>query len=310
MKLIITLSLIISSHFLCHAQTEPVPDKKETTLHTLFNTREKVEFSKTVIEAKKLEISEQVILEATFLYHIDKREHASIVELTPKFEKLLSTFDANESKVFGTVEDWKSVIEYGRALKALQSDDIVLFKKHITEAFWLSPSKAGAFAPHIIKLHTNAALKKVKLDLEREMFQVDKEQSTTMKKMLDAREAVILRFWSPWNQQVDNTYPMVKNLAKQCAANKIAFASILINRDEQGLKDTKEVIKELGDDLPSVWLADDDKSSLTKILRVADLPTIVLIAKDGSIIYHGGIMDGELWKKLTDISPQMKPISD
>jgi len=202
---------------------------------------------------------------------------------------MAETFDPNISKIFTSKQDWKSVIEYSLALKALSAKDLPLFKKHIQEAFWLSPDKAAAFAPHINELHKKRAMEKIQLNLNQQIFQVDQPKPTSLAKMLENKEALILRFWSPWDQKIQENYPLTLQLAKRCHKHNVSFASILISRDADGIKDTLEVLKERGKELTSYWLADENHSPLTKQLRVTEIPTIVLISKTGKILYNGSL---------------------
>ena len=310
MKSYLSFLLILFSFQSISAQAEPTPpaNKKEEikseVLQQLFNTREKNDFLKASASAKKLGLSEQVILEATFLYHIDLAESDEIIKLTGEFQQMAESFDPNTSKIFTSKEDWLSVIEYGLALKALDEKNEPLFKKHIQEAFWLSPDKAAAFAPHINQLHTNHAMEKLQLKLDREIFQVTNSKTISIAKLLENKQALVLRFWSPWSQNTEVDYPLTKKLAKQCSENQLSFASILINQDPQGIQDTLEIIGEMGKDFTSYWLADEDTSALTKLLRVADLPTIVVISKEGKILFNGTLHEKELWNQLTKIEPK------
>ena len=63
-------------------------------------------------------------------------------------------------------EDWLAVIEYVQAIAALKKGDKAAFKTHITEAFWLSPRQASAFAPHIDRMRLEEAMRAVKIDFE------------------------------------------------------------------------------------------------------------------------------------------------
>ncbi len=281
-------------------------ERKEEVIQKLFNTREKKEFAIATEAAKKIGVSSQAILEAAFLYHIDQANYSEIIKLTSQFKKLSEDFDSKDSKIFASKQDWLSVIEYGNALKALDEKNIPLFKKHIQEAFWLSPNQAGGFAPHINQLHTRNAMKSVQLKLDQKVFQVNEAKPISFRKMLAGKEALLLRFWSPWSRQVDQDHPLNLHLAKQCTENKISFASILISQDPQGIKDTLEIINEVAKDLPSYWLADEDNSALTKLLRVTDLPTIVIVSTEGKILYNGTLENKELWTVLTKLNPSIK----
>lgn len=306
----ILLALLSFQYLSAQTQEETKPKTQEEiknqVIEQLFNTREQNEFIQASNTAKKLGLNQQVILEATFLYHIDRAESEKIIKLTEKFQQLADKFDPNISKIFTTKEDWLSVIEYGLALKALDKNNITLFKKHIKEAFWLSPNKAAAFAPHINQLHTNQAMEKIQLNLDRQIFQINSNKTISLKKLLENKEALVLRFWSPWCQQIELNYPLTKQLATRCNNNQISFASILISKDPQAIKDTLEIIEELGNDLSSYWLADEDTSALTKLLRVEDLPIIVIISKTGEILFNGTLQDKKLHSAIKKIELKTK----
>ncbi len=273
----------------------------------LFSIREKEPFELAVVKARVSGIRDQVILEATFLYHIDLEDYKAIAKISEQFEAELNTFDPDISKVFSTKQEWQSVIEYGKALKALETNDLVEFKKHITEAFWLSPDKANAFSHHITKIRVTAAMKKITLAPECTIRQITDDKQISLKAMLKDNDALILRYWSPWNQQADNTFfSIVQHVAQVSAKNKISFASILLTPEQQGIDDAKDVIAKLGDTFPSYWLADSEKNSLAKKLRVSDLPTLIIISKEGKILYNGSPLTDEFWNTLKTINPDIK----
>lgn len=310
----LTIGLLTASNILStaappnHLAEAAAPLPENDIIQELFNTREPKAFADLIIKAKELKVNQQIILEATFLYHVDLAEYDKIVTLTEKFSLAKKDFDPNISQIFSTTEDWSSVIEYGLALKALKANNIPLFKKHIQEAFWLSPSKGAAFAPHINQLHTQNAMKGIQLKHELSFFQVNAKDDISLASMLENKKALIFRFWSPWSQNIEANLPLTKHLAEQCKQHNISFASILISRDAQGITDNLQVIEELKNTLPSYWLADSEESTMTKKLRVTDLPTIVIISTDGKILYNGTLQEPQLWQTLKTIAPEIKAI--
>ena len=114
-------------------------DPREAALARLFSERESAATLQAAIEqARKQGISEQVILEARFLFLVDRHDDEGLVALLPEFAKRRETFTPELSKIFAFKEDWLAVNEYLEALAALKKADKDAFKKHITEAFWLS----------------------------------------------------------------------------------------------------------------------------------------------------------------------------
>lgn len=272
----------------------------------LFTARVPVKFDAAVRRAKKLGLHKQVILEATFLYYVDTENYQGIASIHDEFKNHLEKFDLDESKIFSTKEQWQSVIEYSLALKALEKDDEVKFKKHITEAYWLSPETAAAFSHHITQRRNKKFMQQVTIDPDREMLILKTQKPITFKKLINGNDALILRFWSPWNQQLDTTYPFIESAAMQCKGKKITFASVLLENDAQLTTDAKELIAEHKPELASLWLIDTNKKSFSKQLRVSDLPTLVVINKEGKVTYHGSASSDLFWKTLTEIDPEIK----
>eukprot|EP00112_Aurelia_sp_Birch-Aquarium-sp1_P006196 Seg16894.1 transcript_id=Seg16894.1/GoldUCD/mRNA.D3Y31 product="hypothetical protein" protein_id=Seg16894.1/GoldUCD/D3Y31 len=298
-RILITILLTIS--------TSVFADQKQEVMEALFVEREEKTFRDAVKKAQAIKIHSQIILEAEFLYYIDKEDYPAIITLTEKFKKQLATFNADHSEIFSTKEEWQSVIEYGLALKALSANDREGFKKHIKEAFWLSPGKASAFAHHIDDLRVQDAIKTMNIKPDRKLSHLEDDGATTFKDLLKNKNGLILRFWSPWSQHADDSYPLIEYIAKQSAPNNITFASLLIDDTKDVVADAKEFIKEPETPLASLWLVDSSNNSLTKMMRLQSLPTLVVFDKNGSIIYHGKPNKIKFWKKISTLSKDFKP---
>ena len=289
------LSLILFSSHL-HA------DEKQQCEEALFTTRNPLEFEAALKKASELKLNKQIVLEATFLYYVDTENYKAIASLHTQFQNESDQFDLGSSKIFSTKEQWQSVIEYSLALESLNKGDEIQFKKHITEAFWLSPKTSSAFSHHITTLRNKQALAKITIAPDRELLNLTDLKPTTFKKVIKDNEALILRFWSPWNQQIDATYPHTENAANQSHKNNVAFASILLGDDNTLLTSAQEIIIDHTPALPSQWLVDSNKHSLARELRITELPTLVIISKEGKILYHGSSSNNLFWNTLTSIN--------
>lgn len=272
----------------------------------LFTAREPAKFNAALQLAREIGLHKQIILEAKFLYYVDTENHEGIISLNAEFQKHLKKFDLYTSKIFTTKEQWQSVIQYGLALQALTKNDEVNFKKHITEAYWLSPETSSAFSHHITTFRNKQIMQQITIHPDRELLTLENEAPITFKELIKDNHALILRFWSPWNQELDTTYPLIAHAAKQCDGKNIAFTSVLLDNDEQLVKTAKEIIAEQKPALPSTWIIDSEKKSLSKQLRISDLPTLVIITKEGRIAYHGTASNKLFWKALLEINPQIK----
>lgn len=304
--LYLLLIALITSPLNLSANEQDLANKIQQYEAELFTERDKNKFPQVVTKAKELGIHKQIILEATFLFYVDTENYKGIASLSDTFKEHLNKFNLDTSKIFTTKEQWQSVIQYSLALQALQKNDHSTFKKHITEAYWLSPETASAFSHHITNHRNKKIMKQITIQQNRMLPNLLDQKSTSFKQLINNKKALILRFWSPWNQQLDTTYPIIENIAKQCKDNKITFASIITGQDKQLVTAAKESITQATTKLPSLWLMDPNKKSIAKQLRISDLPTIVIITKEGKISYHGAPNNKSLWDNLTKIEPAIQ----
>jgi len=263
-------------------------------------------FEAAIKKAREQGIADQAILEARFLYYVDRREDEKIAAMLPEFLKRKDDFKLEESEIFAVKEDWLAVVEYVQAISDLQKNDRAGFKKHITEAFWLSPRQASAFAPHIDRLRMEEAMRTVKIDGNVKLPSLLAKDPVELGALMRDHKALLLHFWSPWSRESESSMPDFKVTATELEKHKVAVASLLAESTPEAQKDAKEIIKGLGDKPPGVWLLDSEKDSLQRLLRVQNLPTMVLVSPEGSVIFNGHPSEDELWDALSKLAPEVK----
>ena len=287
-----------------HAAT---PSPREVALEHLLTERESpAALQAAIAQARKQGINEQVILEARFLFLVDRHDDAAIAALLPEFTKLRATFNLDDSKTFACKDDWLAVNEYVEAISALNHGDKLAFKQHITEAFWLSPRQGAAFAPHIERLHLEEAMHSIKIDFAAQFITIDPGQSKTLKKLLGDNQALLLHFWSPWSEESDAGMPDFCATAKHLVANNIAVVSILPPASAKLLAAARASLKTLGAKPPGAWLVDEKSHPLARQLRVLSLPTMVLVSTDGRILFNGHPDDDALWLALLNVNSSIR----
>ena len=265
-----------------------------------------------ITQARQQGINEQVILEARFLFLVDRHDDAAIAALLPEFTKRRASFNLDDSKTFACKDDWLAVNEYVEAIAALNQGDTPAFKQHITEAFWLSPRQAAAFAPHIERLHLQEAMRSIKIDFAARFITIESAQPETLKKLLGDKQALLLHFWSPWSDESEAAMADFSATAKVLVANKVAVVSILPQASAKLLTDARAALKTLAAKPPGAWLVDEKSHPLARELRVLSLPTMVLVATDGRVLFNGHPADDALWQALLKVNPAIRrqPLAD
>ena len=304
------LTLIASTPLLL-AQFEALPEPqmtpKEAAVEQLLAERESREaFDRAVASARELGVAEQAILEAKFLYHVDMSDDAQIAALLPQFLERRETFEQSASEIFASEDDWLAVVEYVQAIAAMENGDQPAFKKHITEAFWLSPSMGAVFAPHIDRMRLQEAMKKVELDFKKSYRNLLNEGDLTFEEMLGERSGLLIHFWSPWSRECEDSLTDFWITAGYLNEKGVAVVSMLPETSQKVIDDAREMLSATGKKAPGSWVVDDKSAPLATQLRVQTVPIMVVLNKDGRVVFNGHPTDARLWKTLRNMDPQIE----
>jgi hypothetical protein len=280
---------------------------KEAAVERLLSERGDAKaFDSLVSAARKLDVDEQVILEARFLYCVDRREDAALAALAPEFVKWRDKFQVGKSAIFAVREDWLAVVEYVQSIASLRKGDRDGFKRHITEAFWLSPHQGAAFAPHIERLRMEETMKKVRVDFKTKLRRLDGRGEVALSEVMRDRKALALHFWSPWSRECEEFAADFMATASALESHGIAVASLLAEDDPRVVEDARKFVAENANGAPGLWLRDRAKNPLHTLLRVQSVPVLVLIGIDGRILFNGHPADEECWEALQTVAPGLK----
>lgn len=278
----------------------------ESPLDRIFSERGSGEaFEDALRAARQAGVGRQALLEARFLYHVDLQQDAELAALLPEFREQAAVFDLGESKIFALREDWLAVLEYLEAIAALRKDDREGFKEHIKEAFWLSPRQGAAFAPHIDRLRLDDAMARVRVDFSRPLTALDGAQGN-LRGTLGGGKALLLHFWSPWSRECEATLPDLAALVAALAKAGIPTATLLGEREPGLIADTRELLAVSGGGTPGAWWLDDPDRPYARELRVQRVPTVILVAPDGRVLFHGHPSDDQLWRELARLAPGLE----
>lgn len=292
------------------AQQEPPKESplspKEDAIEQLLSERESPEaLQKAIAAARALKVAEQAILEARFLFHVDRAEDKEIAALLPEFLAFKDKFKLDDSEIFAGVDDWLAVTEYVQALSALEKGDKDGFKRHITEAFWLSPRQGAAFAPHIDRIRLMDAMKAVRIDFEKDYNDALTGKPVSLGAIIGDKKGLLLHFWSPWSQECEATITDFLITAEYLAVNNVAVASILPETSAKVIADARAMLGAAEKKISGSWIVDSEKNSISSLLKVQSVPVVVLVSSDGAILFNGHPTDEEFWRSLGKINPNI-----
>ncbi len=304
--------LVLATAALAEPADSPKPAEaaggsaREVALDNLLSERDSdKELESVIAAAKQAGIGEQAILEARFLYHVDRREDEAVAAMLPEFLKQRENFKLGDSAIFSVKEDWLAVVEYVQAIASLKKGDKDAFKSHITEAFWLSPRQASAFAPHIERMRLEEAMRAVRIDFESKLAALGGGDEVALKSLMTGKKAMVLHFWSPASRECEASMPDYAATAKALGDKGVAMVSILPEDAPKLLTDARAMVLLLGDKPPGAWLIDRKENPLARDLRVQTMPAFILVSNEGSILFNGEPTDDGLWDALTKLDPKI-----
>ncbi len=287
------------------AQEESPLGAKEEILQTLFESRDEKAFKAAAAAGRKAGVTEQAILEARFLFLVDQEDFKAVGALAPTLRKQRASFRIDDSVIFSVPEEFFAIIEYCYALGALEEGDLTRFRRHITEAFWLSPRQATAFAPHIDRLRRDRAIANLKIDLNEVFLRQEDSREVTLKGLAGESTHLVVHFWSPWSNETEAHLPDFLAMVEELGAHQIPVVSILIEAGNDALGEARKFRAALPGEGLGNWIVDNSDSSLARKLRVLDLPTITVLSAEGSVLFSGHPSEKQLWSTLQKVNPDL-----
>lgn len=278
----------------------------QAALDELLSERESPEaFTRALERAKRAGVNAQALLEARFLYHVDQRDDSAIAGMLKEFQERKDAFDPDQSAVFSQSDDWLAVIEYVTSIDALLKNDKQGFKRHITEAFWLSPRQAAAFTPHIEHLRLQEQMSRVKFDFETRLAALAGGDAIVLADMMKERKAMVLHFWSPWSPDCEAAMPDLSTTAATLEQHGVAVLSLVPHEPAALHDDAREILRTLGAKPPGAWAMDRVRDPLARLFRIQEVPVMVLLSNDGRVLFNGHPGDERLWTELAKLNPAL-----
>jgi thiol-disulfide isomerase/thioredoxin len=253
-------------------------------------------------EASKAGVPRQQILEAKLIWGLRKQDAEWLMKILPELKVLAENFDPAQSAGIKSADDIRAFIEFTQGMDAKAKKDEAGYKKHMQEAFWLSPSQAPVFAQAIETDRREAKMATMKLDLQLALV-TSAGEATTLADQLVGKKAILLDFWASWCGPCMKLMPELKKKAELLGKHGIVVAGM--NKDDEKAESVAEKVR-TEQDIEFPWLIEPMERPYSKLLEIDSIPRMILVAPDGKVLFNGHPQDPGLWTALQKLDPEIK----
>jgi hypothetical protein len=293
---------LITALCLLAALRSPAADFEAGLITALMAPRNTAAELDAAISAARTEgISKQAILEAKLMWGLRNQDIGYLTSILPDLDEAALAFRAEASpNHFTSVENYRGMLSYLRALVADDEHDEEAFRRHITDAIWRFPQQGGTFGTVIAQFQIREKMARVTLDLSLPLA-TSASKVTSLGQTLGTDKALLLLFWSTSEpRSVQSIHDFIQ-LAPALAPYGIRTAGLGLD----DIETAEKIRTEQG--APCAWLVEPSDRPLTNLLEITSVPRLVLISTQGRILFHGPPNDPVLWKALKRVAPTLVP---
>ncbi|WP_206026148.1 redoxin family protein [Roseimicrobium sp. ORNL1] len=269
----------------------------EEQAQKLFNSEASLEeFTKAAEEAAKAGVPAQLLAEAKLVWGLRNANTDYLTKILPELEAVAKNFKVEEAAALGTLDDFNGLISYIRALDAGKRGDETALKKHITEAFWLSPEQGELFGSTITNFRKDQKMAKISVDMKLPIT-TSKGEATTLADQLGTNKAILLDFWATWCGPCMNLMPELRKKAELLKKHGIVVAG-MNNESDESKADEVRAKK----DMKMPWLVEPKGSPFSEQLGIDSIPRMILLSPEGKVLFNGHPNEPGLWAALKKLN--------
>ncbi len=234
--------------------------------------------------AVALKVPDQTIAEARLAFGIRTRTlDARLEETIRQLHRLREdhAWRKEDSRLFNTDTEAEGVLCFASALLADRAGNAPEYERCMKEAFWLNPGSGSILAGELRVHRDMADLLKLRVPMHKPLKN-SVGDAKTMTDLIGSNNALLLVFWTSGNDLNASLLDTLTDYAAKLEPQKV----IVVGINVQDLHGSAELERKKHN-IKIPWLVDSIDRPMSKILRVVNTPTAVLVLPDGTVSYHG-----------------------
>ena len=243
----------------------------------------------------------QMIAEAKLVHVIKTEEMVFLKRNLAEIETAGIAYNPADSFTgLGSIEQYRGLLAYAKAIKALEDGDEDGFHKGIERGFWLFPEQGALFGRAAARYQLQQRMSQVTIDFESSMLTAEGLPMTLGKIMATGKGLVLYLWQTPSGAE---ELPGLKRLLAQAGQlSKLQVPAVGLNV-ERGNSDiaARKYLARGSVGIP--WLAEPSPRVLARQLEFGGPPRAVVISDRGKVLFNGHPQDPALWRAVSQLAP-------
>ena len=278
-------------------------DSEQQALQQLSEARTLEQLDAAIVAATRQQVRRQTIVEAKVLFAIKVQDLPLMVSLLPEMDAVALKFDPADSRAgLASVEQWRVLITYVRALSAMDKKNGDQFREQILEAFWNCPQQAELFGGAVEKFQLQEKMSQWIIDFASPVL-ASGDKETTLGEVLGTKKGMLIVCWAEGIPASLEVMGSVQKIADLVRGHGVVVAGLNVGGGKAEAA-AERVRKEKKITFP--WLIEPGARTLSRQLEITTLPRAVLISQQGRVLFHGHPLDPAIWKALRRVSPTIE----
>ena len=246
-------------------------------------------FRTALAEAEKAGVGKQVLIEAEIFHRLARNNVEALPTLLPDLELLLEEWNFEESELFRTRAQLLSMRAAIRAQQARSREEMDTFEIEVKESFWQDPefSRSIGVDRWVAEYHQADRMSKITVPMNLEIA-VSRGGMTTLGNLVKDWKAILLDFWATWCGPCIQLMPETLKRAETLKSKGILVAGMNTESVEKAEAFRRER------KISHTWLIEPSDRPLSRLLLIDSIPRMVLVGREGQVLFNGHPMDGKL----------------
>lgn len=283
---------------------------REQALSELYtaNVENLTQLDQLCAAARAAGAAEPVILIAR-IHHANQNYRPEWVEDIDRAQAIIEeAYQRNDPAIpLPSKRDAIAVVYLYRTITARFRGDEQALKRYAMETIWTNPDFGEVIINEIETYQTDLWKRTLRVPMDRPLERFHGQPTTLASLFSPETKALYLTFWASWCSSCVGAHPELARRVDALQPQGLAFATVNVEEIPREPQRILKVIEKANISIP--WLHEKGNDWLSDLLRLEQIPWVVLLDREGRLLFHGSPFDpDEINKALEPLGLQIPEI--